>query len=350
MDKEEQYRVLAKKGNLRYVQDTHPGITRKKVGRGFRYTNPDNTKVSDQLDMQRIKKLAIPPAYTNVWICCLENGHLQATGRDIKNRKQYWYHQDWEKVRDQEKFYVLDSFGENLSYLRQRIYQDMTEKPVDSRDAVMAAMLYILDEAHIRVGSVQYAQEHKTYGLTTLRKKHVGIDGSHVELRFAGKNKVPWQVDLKNRKLSKIVRKCEEIAGYELFKYIDKSGEKHIIRSEDINNYIEEITKQRFTAKVFRTWAACTQLYGSLRNIKPEVTIRQRQMQYNQAVRDVAKNLGHTVVVCKKSYITPKIKTAWSKEKLKPKNKATDPLGNLTQDERLFLGWWRQGIKAETKV
>lgn len=334
------YDELAQHAALTYVHDTEPGIRRKRCGRGFAYFDTDGNHIRCEQTLKRINDLAIPPAYTEVWICPLEEGHLQATGRDSKKRKQYRYHQKWEALRDQTKFEMINHFGDMLPMIRKRIEQDLQNRHHLSHNAVLAAMVRILDDSYVRVGNDSYAKENGTYGLTTLRKKHAHVEGSHAVFDFKGKNNSVWHIDISDAKVADIVRQCEEIPGYELFKYFDEHGEKQYVDSSDLNAYLKDITGAAFTAKNFRTWAACHELFARLIHAEPPANKRNRQTAFNKQVKQVAKLLGHTIQVCKTSYLPPQLYDAWEEKKL-PKSIMETKEPYLTNEEYSFLQWWK---------
>ncbi|MEJ0009913.1 MAG: DNA topoisomerase IB [Alphaproteobacteria bacterium] len=303
---EEACRESAAEAQLRYVRDSDPGIARKRHGKGFIYLAPDSARVTNEAILARIRALAIPPAYRAVWICTLANGHLQATGRDERQRKQYRYHARWEAVRTATKFHQMQSFAESLPKLRETVDSHM-RLPGLPKERVLAAIVHLMDCCAIRIGSEQYASENKTYGLTTLRKRHVNVEGSRIQFAFTGKSGKQWKRDLTDRQVAGIIRQCEEIPGHELFKYLDGNGGKHPIRSEDVNDYLRSISGENFTAKDFRTWAATAQALELLGEAERASTQPEVKRQVNAAIRTIADSLGHTPTVCRKCYIHPRV-------------------------------------------
>jgi DNA topoisomerase-1 len=295
----------AKEAGLRYVNDTKPGIRRIKSGRGFTYKNGSTKPIHDSRILQRIKALAIPPAWKDVWICPTSEGHLQATGRDSRNRKQYRYHPRWKEVRDLCKFDRMIAFGEVLPVIRELVEKDLT-LPGLPREKVLATIVRLLEITLIRVGNDEYAKQNGSYGLTTMRNHHVSIYGSNIHFRFKGKRGILHNVGIKNRLIARILQKCQEIPGYELFQYIDENGEPVNIDSSDVNDYLRGISGQDFTAKDFRTWAA-TVLAGMALKLGNESSNggKKTKKQINEAIARVAKSLGNTPAVCRKSYIHP---------------------------------------------
>lgn len=333
---EAHFRQAAKLASLRYVRDTMPGITRRRAGRGYAYYAPDGSRITDRATRRRIDALAIPPAYKEVWICPLANGHLQATGRDDAGRKQYRYHPDWEKVRDESKFERILAFGALIPKLREQVDYDLRHCRPD-RECILAALVKIMEQSYIRVGNAAYAEAHQTYGLTTLRKKHVQVEGSTIHMAFRGKNGTPWHIDIRDRKLARVIRKCEAIPGYELFKYIDEHGEKRVIRSEDVNDYLRDITGENFTAKDFRTWAACKETFRLLCSHEVPPTKKEQQAVLKAAICEVAELLGHTPAVCRKSYIHPQLLLAWQQGDL-------HAWGKKDVSDAGFLAWWKASV------
>ncbi len=333
---------VAEKAALVYINDTIPGITRVRRGKGFSYYLPDQTHIKDATIVKRINALAIPPAYNNVWICPMDNGHIQATGRDAKNRKQYRYHTDWEALRDQVKFERVYEFGKCLPEIRKIVDSHLADRTL-SRNRVLAALIKIMDISYIRVGNKAYAENNGTYGLTTLRKKHLNFENGSAVLEFDGKNKTHWHIDLKDKKLTRTLHKCEEIPGYSLFKYIDKDGDKHVIDSQDLNDYLREITGGlAFTAKDFRTWAACKEIFSRLLELEVPTTKRDQAIAINAQIKEVAKLMGHTVAVSKKSYIHPHLIEHWQAGDLLKWSKKNSSKFELA--EEAFLMWWKKHI------
>ncbi len=296
----------ARAAGLRYVTDARPGIARKKHGSHFRYTGPDGKAVSDQTTLGRIKSLVIPPAWQNVWICPLANGHLQATGRDAKGRKQSRYHPRWREVRDETKYERMMHFADALPLIRERIQHDLA-LPGLPRKKVLATIVSLMEATHIRVGNEEYARENKSYGLTTMRNKHVEVEGSKITFTFQGKSRVHHTINLKDRRLAAIVKRCADIPGYELFQYLDAEGERHSVDSSDVNGYLQEIAEQHFTAKDFRTWAGSVLAYDLLRAFEPFESATQAKKNVVQAIAAVAKRLGNTPSVCRKCYVHPAV-------------------------------------------
>jgi len=299
----------ARKADLHYTSDNEPGIRRSRTRIGFRYTSPTGRKLSRD-DHERIRKLAIPPAWTDVWICADEDGHLQATGRDAKGRKQARYHARWREVRDGAKYERLSAFGKVLPRLRRRIKNDLAATGLP-RQKVLAALIQLLEVTHIRIGNVEYARQNGSIGLTTMRDKHVAITGETLRFEFTGKSGVKHDVGLRDKRLARIVKKCQDLPGQTLFQYLDADGQKHAITSADVNDYLREVTGEAFTAKDFRTWTGTVLAYQLLNEIEvlPDMTSPDKSI--NQVIAQVAAELGNTKAVCRKFYIHPAVIDAY---------------------------------------
>jgi DNA topoisomerase I len=296
----------AKAAGLRYVSDEMPGIRRKRVGKHFSYIGLDGKPIRDPEELKRIKSLGIPPAYTDVWICPLPNGHIQATGRDAKGRKQYRYHPRWREVRDETKYGRMLAFGAALPRIRERVEQDLN-LPDLSREKVLATVVRLLETTLIRVGNDEYARQNKSFGLTTMRDRHVEVSGATVKFRFRGKSGKNHSIALTDRRLAKIVKRCRDIPGYELFQYIDDNGDRQTIDSADVNEYLREITGQDFTAKDFRTWAGTVLATLALQECEAFESETQAKKQITQAISSVAERLGNTPSICRKCYVHPAV-------------------------------------------
>jgi DNA topoisomerase I len=296
----------AKAVGLRYVSDARPGIRRQARGQGFSYLGVDGQVIRDPAERQRIEALVIPPAWTDVWICPLPNGHLQATGRDEKGRKQYRYHPLWNEMRGQTKYDRLLLFGEALPLIRERVEQDL-RLPGLPRQKVLATIVRLLETTFIRVGNKEYARTNQSFGLTTLRDQHVKISGSIIRFQFRGKSGQDHRIDLQDRRLAKIVKQCRDIPGYELFQYLDENGQRQTVDSGDVNAYLREITQQDFTAKDFRTWGGTVLAAMTLNELGPWESESESKKNIVQAVKEVANCLGNRPATCRKYYIHPGI-------------------------------------------
>jgi DNA topoisomerase I len=327
----------ARAAGLRYVSDLGPGIRRKRAGRAFRYLDAAGRPIRDKAAIRRIKSLAIPPAWTDVWICADPRGHLQATGRDARGRKQYRYHARWREIRDAVKYDRMLAFAAALPKIRRRTDDDL-ERPGMPREKVLAAIVRLLEETRIRVGNEEYRKENGSFGLTTLRNRHVDVIGSEVRFSFKGKSGKLHRLTLEDRRLARIIRRCLDIPGQELFQYVDQEGEARPVGSEDVNDYLREISGEDFTAKDFRTWAGTILAARFLRGMMASPGTRGAKKQLVKAIARVADELGNTPAVCKKGYIHPAVITAYLAGGLKPirESKDDDPY-KLSAEERSLL-------------
>ena len=298
--------VSAEDAGLRYVQDGEPGIHRLRSGKGFKYTQPSGKALRDPRDLERIRALAIPPAWTDVWICTRSNGHLQASGRDARGRKQYRYHARWRTVRDESKYERLIAFAQTLPKLRARTARDLARKGLP-REKVLATVVQLLEKTLIRVGNVEYAKSNKSFGLTTLRDEHVKAGPKEIHFAFLGKSKVRHAIDLRAPRLAKVVKRCRDLPGQQLFQYLDDEGGQHDVNSADVNDYLRELCGQSFTAKDFRTWAGTLIATSALQKAGDSKTKGQRNKKVLAAIDEVAESLGSTPTVCRKCYIHPAV-------------------------------------------
>ena len=304
--------AAAKIAGLRYVTDRMPGIRRVGVGKSFRYFGPDGRLIRDSAALGRIRSLAIPPAWTDVWICPIEEGHIQAVGRDARHRKQYRYHPRWREVRDETKFDRMVDFGRVMPKMRMRVKRDLARKGLP-KEKVLATIVRLLETTLVRVGNEEYTKQNDSYGLTTLRNRHVDIQGPKVHFYFRGKSGVKHAISVTDPYLAKIVRRLRDLPGYELFQYIDEEGGRRSIGSADVNEYLREITGQDFTAKDFRTWAGTVLAVEALYECEPARTHGQAKRNIVAAVQKVAERLGNTVAVCRKCYIHPRVFDAYTR-------------------------------------
>jgi DNA topoisomerase-1 len=300
----------AKTAGLHYVTDASPGIQRQRQGQGFSYIGIDGKQIKDKSERDRIAALAIPPAWKNVWICPLANGHLQATGLDAKGRKQYRYHPHWRKIRSQTKFNRMIPFSAALPLIREQTERHLGLKGLP-REKVLATVVRLLETTYIRIGNIEYAQENKTFGLTTLRNRHVDVSGSTIRFHFTGKSGVNHDIEVNDRRLARIIKRCQELPGYELFQYFDDEGQPQTIHSEDVNNYLREMTGEDFTAKDFRTWAGTMLAARELRQMEGFESQTQAKRNIVQAIKSVAKELGNRPATSRKYYIHPAIIDAY---------------------------------------
>ncbi|MER2177031.1 MAG: DNA topoisomerase IB [Stenotrophomonas maltophilia] len=305
--------AAARQAGLRYVSDELPGIARRKAGKGFAYRDADGAAVRDAATLARIRALAIPPAYTDVWICALPNGHLQATGRDARGRKQYRYHADWARVRGDGKFDRVIAFGKALPQLRRRLRRDL-KLPGFPRDKVLAIVVALLSETLVRVGNAAYARENRSYGLTTLRNHHLAmLKGGRAQMRFRGKSGQAQEIDVDDRRLVQLIRRCQQLPGQALFQYRDDEGNVQPVDSGMVNDYLRDAMGEDFSAKDFRTWggtmAALRQLAATA--LPDPASERALTALQREVVCEVARLLGNTPAVCRKAYIDPCVFDGW---------------------------------------
>lgn len=300
----------AKAAGLRYVSDEIPGIRRVLRGKHFTYICPDGKELADETEISRIKALAVPPAYRDVWICPIANGHLQATGRDARGRKQYRYHKRWREIRDETKYGRMIAFAQTLPAIRKRIESDLA-LPGLPREKVLATVVQLLESTAIRVGNDEYAKDNGSFGLTTLRNKHAKVDGSLVRFAFRGKSGVRHAIDLRDKRLARIVRQCQDLPGQQLFEYVDDDGASHAIDSADVNEYIRAISGEDFSAKDFRTWLGTVTCASLLAQQDAAQTQTERKQRLTAVIGDVAKRLGNTPSVCRKCYVHPHVVDAY---------------------------------------
>ena len=300
----------ARSAGLRYVDDRMPGIRREAGRSGFAYFDAKGEPIEDERELGRIKSLAIPPAWTDVWICRWSNGHIQATGRDARGRKQYRYHPQWRSFRDEAKYGRLRDFGLALPLIRSRIDAALA-LPGLPREKVLAAILYLLQSTMIRVGNKEYARNNDSFGMTTLRKKHVRVDGSEIRFEFRGKSGVRHSIRLHDRRLARIIRRTRDLPGQELFQYVDENGERHTIGSADVNDYLRGLTGCDYTAKDFRTWSGTMLAAAMLAEYGPAEPAAQAKKNVAETIALVAKKLGNTPAICRKCYIHPSVPDAY---------------------------------------
>ena len=299
-------RDAAETAGLLYVSDEEPGIRRKKAGKGFTYVKPGGGKVEDPATLDRIRKLAIPPAYTDVWICPRANGHIQATGRDAKGRKQYRYHPAFREVRESTKYEHMLEFAQALPDLRRKVAEHMSLRGLP-REKVLATVVHLLENTLIRVGNSDYAKQNKSYGLTTLRDPHVKVDGAQLRFQFKGKSGKTWQLQVKDRRIARIVKACQDLPGQDLFQYLDENGERQSVTSADVNAYLKEITGRDVTAKDFRTWAGTVLAAMALNEFESFDSEAKAKKNIRAAIERVASRLGNTPTICRKCYVHPEV-------------------------------------------
>lgn len=298
--------AAARAAGLRYTHDRQPGIHREKRGEAVRYVGPDGKPVRDAEALRRIKSLVIPPAWSDVWITPDPKGHLQCTGRDARGRKQSRYHPHWREVRDETKYERMAHFASALPKIRERVAHDLQMHGLP-RQKVLATLIRLMEETHIRVGNEEYARENKSYGLTTMRHQHVDIHGAKITFDFQGKSRVHHTINLQDRRLAKILKQISDLPGQELFQFVDHEGHRHHIDSADVNEYLREITGEHFTAKDFRTWAGSVLCCDLLAAFEPAGTLKEAKKNVVQAIARVAAQLGNTPSVCRKCYVHPAV-------------------------------------------
>jgi DNA topoisomerase-1 len=297
---------LAPKAGLVYASDDEPGIHRLRKGKGFTYAGADGKQVRDRVTLERIRGLVIPPAWKDVWISARPRGHLQATGRDARGRKQRIYHATWRAVRDADKFSRMVGFARALPRIRRRVARDMS-LPGLPREKVIATIVRLLEMTFARIGNEEYARENASFGLTTLRDRHATVTGSTVRFLFRGKSGREIQVGVTNRRVARVVKRCEELPGQMLFQYVGANGERHTVHSDDVNQYLQEISGEDYTAKDYRTWSATVLAVGALRDVARFESDAEAKHNVVEAIDSVARRLGHTRAVCRRSYVHPTV-------------------------------------------
>jgi DNA topoisomerase-1 len=296
----------AKAAGLRYVSDRRPGIRRKRAGKHFSYIGLDGKPIRDKAELERIKSLGIPPAWTEVWICPNQRGHIQATGLDAKGRKQYRYHPRWREIRDETKYGRMIAFGQSLPKIREHVDHDLGLRGLP-KVKVLATAVRLLETTSIRIGNEEYARTNKSYGLTTMRCRHVKLEGPTLKFKFRGKSGKLHTISVRDKKLANIIRRCQELPGQELFGYVDQEGQRHTIGSADVNAYLKEITGQDFTAKDFRTWSGTVHALETLLELGVSETQTQAKKNVVEAIRRTSERLGNTPAICRKSYVHPAV-------------------------------------------
>jgi len=331
----------AEEAGLRYVSDTTPGYTRKRHGESFRYFDTDGKLIRDEPRSLRIGRLAIPPAYHDVWICPLPNGHIQATGRDDRGRKQYRYHERWRAIRDENKYDRILIFAAALPKIRQRVQADL-KLPGLKREKVLAAVVQLLERTFIRVGNEEYARQNKSFGLTTMKDHHVKVRGKKLRFRFRGKAGKEHEVDFMDRRIANIVRKLQDLPGQDLFQYFDDAGKLCGVTSQDVNDYLRGITGEDFTAKDFRTWAG-TVLTAMALAQKKFATKKEAKSNLKNAIATAAKLLRNTPTICRKCYVHPAIVESYLNgdliEGLQTKFDQAEEIPDFSRDEKAVLNF-----------
>ena len=345
-------REAAESAGLVYVSDEEPGIRRRRAGKGFTYKGPDGRAVRDAATLARIRALAIPPAWTDVWICPDPNGHIQATGRDAKNRKQYRYHPRWREVRDSTKYEHMLDFARALPAIRARIVEDMGRRGL-AREKVLATVVHLLETTLIRVGNPEYADDNKSYGLTTLRDRHVDVEGGELRFEFKGKSGKKWRLRLKDRRIARIVKACQDVPGQHLFQYFDENGERQPVTSTDVNQYLREITGKDITAKDFRTWAGTVLAAMALHELESFDTKAAAKRNLRAAIETVSARLGNTPTICRKCYVHPEVINSYldgtllEEAKEEAEAELRDELGGLKPEEAVVLSFLQRRLGQE---
>jgi DNA topoisomerase-1 len=305
----------AKAARLRHVSDAQPGIARTRSGRGFGYRDPSGARITDRDTLARIRALAIPPAWTNVWICPSPEGHLQATGRDARGRKQYRYHPRWHVVRDETKYGRMREFGAALPQIRAQVAADLA-RPGIPRERVLASIVHLLENSLIRIGNQEYARDNNSFGLTTFKNRHVEVDGSQIQFRFKGKSGKSHTVSVHDRRLARLVQRLRDLPGQDLFQYLDEEGHPVPVTSADVNEYLRSISGRDFTAKDFRTWSGSLLAAQQLSASNPFESGEPQKAALRAAISAVAARLGNTAAVCRKAYIHPAVLAAFEEQEI----------------------------------
>ena len=343
--------MSAKSAGLRYVSDEQPGIRREKNGRDFKFIDAKGRAVKTEGEVRRIRKLAIPPAWTDVWICPDSNGHLQATGRDVRGRKQHRYHTRWREVRDETKYNRMIDFAKKLPIIRERSSRDLAKQGLPL-EKVLAAVVRILETGVIRVGNEEYVKQNNSFGLTTMRDRHVKVRGGAMRFEFRGKAGKFHKIELEDPRLAKVVKNCQDIPGQELFQYMDDSGERRKISSTDVNEYIREAIGGNFTAKDFRTWAGTVLAAMALREVEKCDTKAQMKKNVTAAIERVAAKLGNTPTTCKKCYVHPFVLDAYMDGSLVAQaavQRARSSKHGLNPEESMVLKLLKTRLEMQTK-
>jgi DNA topoisomerase I len=348
-------KAAARSAGLHYVDDRRPGISRIKQGKGVSYRGPDGRPVRDGETLTRIRSLAVPPAWRDVWICPDSEGHVQATGRDARGRKQYRYHPRWREVRDGNKYERMVAFGRALPLIRRRVEKDLAQ-PGLPREKILATVVRLLEVTLIRVGNEEYARRNESFGLATMQDRHVRVNGSALRFQFRGKSGILHEVDVQDRRLARIVRQSRDLPGFELFQYVDADGERRTIDAADVNMYLKSIAGDEFTAKDFRTWAGTVLAARALRELAAFDSQAQAKRNILRAVEAVAKRLGNTRAVCRKCYIHPEVVHAYLDGTLaeslnrKAGRELRSNLKNLSQEEAAVLALLQHALKQDARL
>jgi DNA topoisomerase I len=344
----------AEEGELRYLTDIEPGITRHRAGKGFFYRDPTGARVTDRATLAWIRSLAIPPAWTSVWISPDPSAHLLASGRDAKNRKQYRYHPRWRALQEASKFDRMLAFGAALPTLRARVNEDLAQRAL-GRNKVVALVVRLLETTLIRVGNDEYAKLNKSFGLTTMRDRHLKVQGTQLKFAFRGKSGKQHEVTLKSRRLANLAKQCQDIRGQELFQYVDEDGERRRVSSEDVNAYLREVTGESFTAKDFRTWSGTVLAAWALRELEAFDTQAGAKRNVTRAIEAVASRLGNTPAICRKSYVHPAILECYldgslvEALKIEVERELREEASGLTPEEAIVLAFLQRRLQSQVQ-
>ena len=347
-------RDAAESAGLRYVSDERPGIRRKKVGTGFSYVRADGSRLMERGALKRIKALAIPPAWTDVWICPFPDGHIQATGRDAKGRKQYRYHARFREVRESTKYEHVVAFADALPSIRDTVREHMALRGLP-REKVLATVVHLLETTLIRVGNDDYAKQNNSYGLTTLKNRHVAVNGNEVRFRFTGKGGKQWSLRVRDRRIAKIIRACQELPGQELLQYIDEQGNCQDVTSSDVNEYLKAITGKDITAKDFRTWAGTVLAAMTLSELQSFDNAAQAKRNLRSAIEKVSARLGNTPTICRKCYIHPEVLNSYMdgnlvlEVKSQVENELRSAVENMKPEEAAVLALLRGRLARQAE-
>jgi DNA topoisomerase I len=344
----------AESAGLRHVSDARPGIHRKKAGKGFTYTRADGSKLSEPDVLKRIRALAIPPAWTDVWICPWVDGHIQATGRDAKGRKQYRYHARFREVRESTKYEHVVAFADALPSIREKVREHIALRGLP-REKVLATVVHLLESTLIRVGNDDYAKQNNSYGLTTLKNRHVAVDGNEVRFRFTGKSGKQWSLRVRDSRIAKIIKACQELPGQELIQYVDEEGNCRDVTSTDVNDYLREITGTDITAKDFRTWAGTVLAAMALNELESFDSAAQAKRNLRAAIEKVSGRLGNTPTICRKCYVHPEVLNSYMDGNLvlelksKAESELRSGMESLKPEEAAVLALLRSRLAKEAE-
>ncbi len=340
---------------LTYVSDTQPGLRRERKGKGFVYRMDSGERVSDQAVLGHVKSLSIPPAWTDVWICRNPDGHLQATGRDARGRKQHRYHPKWREIRDATKYERMIAFAKALPGIRSRVQRDLNLRGLP-QNKVLAAVVKLLEVSLVRVGNEEYAKNNHSFGLTTMKGRHVRIKGPNLRFRFRGKSGIDHQVDIEDKRLAKVVKSCQELPGQDLFQYIDDEGKQQDVKSGDVNDYLREISGAEFSAKDFRTWAGTVLAAMALAEFERFDSKAEAKKNIARAIESVAKKLGNTAAICRKCYVHPDIIEAYlggtlvKTLKQRAEQQLSRSLRHLSPEEAAVLALLQQRLSTQDSL